>query len=256
MKKWMTFFLVFVLCLTVVEVHAKEHLSEKDVRMFLKERGIIHTEDAQITYIQVDGEYALRAVEMLEKNRYESTVTMAYIITEDGQLVRTDIRPMSDISVGNDDYYDRTGVLVTARMSYSMYSRNYDLYRIAYISPYALSVTISGPNDLSIPYMEARLAATAYAYPFPECLNWGTNTDTSQYIIDGMGYYELEFTRTNLTPGLAYGATKFMPDDVILGFSRYGDHDLLVAHIDVETNKGNLIDTEIDFGYPLNSPGT
>ena len=34
MKKWMTFFLAFVLCLTVVEVHAKEHLSEKDVRMF------------------------------------------------------------------------------------------------------------------------------------------------------------------------------------------------------------------------------
>lgn len=47
-----------------------------------------------------------------------------------------------------------------------------------------------------------------------------------------------------------------MPEDVILGFSRYGDHDLLVAHIDVETNKGNLIDTEIDFGYPLNLPGT
>lgn len=80
--------------------------------------------------------------------------------------------------------------------------------------------------------------------------------DVKMFLIDGMGYYELEFTRTNLTPGLAYGATKFMPDDVILGFSRYGDHDLLVAHIDVETNKGNLIDTEIDFGYPLNLPGT
>ena len=47
-----------------------------------------------------------------------------------------------------------------------------------------------------------------------------------------------------------------MPSNKILGISNYGVEHLLIADIAVETNKGNIPVSEIDFGYPLELPGT
>ena len=256
MKKIFAIVLVMTMCVNGLGIHAQELYSEERARTFLVHEGILDTSDnAQVSYVRIGGEYAIQTVQVLEENQYESSVTTAYRMTEDGQLVRADIRPLSDVSGTFDEQY---GIYITAKLSYSLYERYYNATprSITYVSPYALSVTITGPSDLSISYMEARLAATAHAYPFPDCLDFDRNTDTTQYIIDGMGYYELTFSRSNLTPGLAYGATKFLPSNVILGFSNYGDHDLIEAVIQLNTNKGNISRAEIDFGYAMKLPGT
>lgn len=254
MKKIFAIVLVMTMCVNGLGIHAQELYSEEMARTFLVHEGILDTSDnVQVSYARVGGEYAIQTVRSLEEHNFETTVTIAYSIMEDGQLVRNDIRPMSDI-VGE---HHEKGIYITAKMSYSLYTRYYDAkpYKIAYISPYALSVTVTGPSDLSISYMNARLLAAGFTYPFPDCLYWGESIDTTQYIIDSNGY-NMEFSRTNPTPGVVYSETQFMPSNRILGISEYGVLHIIYADVAVETNKGNIPFSEIDFGYALKLPGT
>ena len=257
MKKNVKYVIVMILTVILMSnglgVSAQERYSEENIYYFLEKNGLLNGEAADVAYVQMGDQYAIQTLQELGENQYESTVTVGYMITEDGELVRSDVLPLSDIT----GTHNEKGIYITTRMSYSLYRRYYNTspYNIAYISPYALSVTITGPSDLTISYMNARLMASADTYPFPDCLNWGASTDTTQYILDNNGYH-LEFSRSNLTPGVAYGATQFMPSNKILGISNYGVEHLLIADIAVETNKGNIPVSEIDFGYPLELPGT
>lgn len=103
--------------------------------------------------------------------------------------------------------------------------------------------------------MNAKLEATAASYPFPDCLDFSTDTNTTTYIIDKDGY-NMEFSKTNLVPGRAYGATQFMPNNKILGFSNYAVDDYIGALVQLNTNKGYISRAEIEFGYLLELPGT
>ena len=102
------------MCVNGLGIHAQELYSEEMARTFLVHEGILDTSDnAQVSYVRIGGEYAIQTVQVLEENQYESSVTTAYRMTEDGQLVRADIRPLSDVSGTFDKKY---GIYITAKL--------------------------------------------------------------------------------------------------------------------------------------------
>lgn len=243
MKRCLSFCLVIVLCTCFngVKTYAKEE--PNNAKTFLMQNNIIGSDGVEASFELLGGEYAIQSLRVIDENHFESTVTYAYGIVE-GQFIRVDIRPFSDVSGNETD----KAVLVTARMSYSKYNRSYYNQNLSYISPYALSVVATGPNDLSISYMYANLEAYAKSYAFPECLDYSYNTDVSQYILDDDGYF-MEFSQSNPIPGRSYGDTQFM-DGKILGFTG-STNEYIGALVSLNTNKGNISRIEIEFTYKL-----
>lgn len=102
------------ICMSGTSLQAAEVYSSKDAENFLKEKGIINEETVRASFEVVNGEYAIQSCRQLENNQYESAITMAYY-EAGGQLVRADIRPMSDKT----NNFQHNGIYITARLSYS-----------------------------------------------------------------------------------------------------------------------------------------
>ena len=119
MKKNMKYRIVMMLTVILMSnglgVSAQERYSEESIYYFLEKNGILNGEVADVAYVQMGGQYAIQTLQELGENQYESTVTVGYMITEDGELVRSDVLPLSDIT----GTHSEKGIYITARMSVS-----------------------------------------------------------------------------------------------------------------------------------------